>query len=226
MLKHLIHGDWADLLAGEMHESYFKLIEDEVLYDTLEHQICPDVDLIFEAFNQCQYCDTKVVIIGQDPYITPGISDGLAFSVKPKVRIPPSLLNIFKALKNDLGCNIPNNGSLLPWAKQGVLLLNTSLTTRSDSGVSRATGLWRPFITKVLELLNEKDQPLIFMLWGIKAKHISRPIDRDKHHVLISKHPSPIIPNNDFVTRSNFAEAAMIMYETMPYYIDWQIPNI
>ncbi len=226
MLEHLIHGDWHDLLADEMQCKYFKSIEDSLLREAVCNEICPSIDDLFQAFNLCQYKDTRVVIVGQDPYITPGISDGLAFSANPNVRVPASLLNVFKALKNDMGCYIPNNGCLKPWASQGVLLLNSVLSVRASCSRSHYSFGWEMFTDAVISILNKHERSLVFMLWGSLAKRKSKLIDHNSHLVLTANHPSPIIACNTFTTCNHFSTANMFLYETSPVTIDWQIPNI
>lgn len=226
MLEHLIHGDWKDILNDEMSKPYFKKIEDSLLKEVVSYEISPSMDDLFKAFNLCPYEKTRVVIIGQDPYINPGQSDGLAFSVYPRQRIPPTLLNIFKALKNDLGCYIPNNGSLVPWAEQGVLLLNSSLTTRMRESASHRHIGWSMFTDEVVSILNQHHKSLVFMLWGKSAKLKGRVIDKSTHLVLTSNHPSPIIACNTFTSCTHFSTANMYLYETSPTTIDWQIPNL
>lgn len=225
MLEHLLHGDWRDLLAEEMSKDYFHALERDLAREVSSREISPDMKDIFRAFNLCQYKDTRIVIVGQDPYINSGQSDGLAFSVKPGIHITPTLLNIFKALQKDLGCYIPNNGSLEPWARQGVLLMNSILTTRIGQSRSHQFLGWETFTNEVIKLLNEKDH-VVFMLWGKVARLKLRYIDRNMHLVLVDNHPSPIIACNTFVDTKCFSTASMYLYETTPDGIDWQIPNI
>lgn len=226
MLEHLIQSDWRNLLAPTMATKDFQSLERHLVAEVASHEICPSMDDLFHAFNACPYKKTRVVILGQDPYITPGQSDGLAFSVRKGVRIPPTLLNIFKALKKDLGCYIPDNGCLEPWAEQGVLLLNSILTVRAHKSRSHAGIGWEQFTEEVIKLLNKHDRSLVFILWGNQAKRALKFIDRQTHLILTGNHPSPIIACNTFVDCKHFSKANEYLYETSPTTIDWQIPNI
>lgn len=223
----IIGNDWDDLLRDEMNQEYFK---DLMTFLDIEYRrmyIYPPEENIFDALKYTSYKDTKVVIVGQDPYINPGEAHGLAFSVQPGAKIPPSLYNIFKELRDDVGCYIPNNGCLIPWAKQGVLLLNTALTVRAGSSGSHSNPSigWPRFTDKILSLLNQKDQSLIFMLWGKHAKSKAPLIDPESHMILQAVHPSPLAGGGFFGCK-HFSKANMYLYETTNYSIDWQIPNI
>ncbi|HOJ10575.1 MAG TPA: uracil-DNA glycosylase, partial [Clostridiales bacterium] len=188
--------------------------------------IYPDKDNIFEALKLTTYKDVKVAIIGQDPYHGENQAHGLAFSVQKGVDIPPSLLNIFKELVNDLNCYIPNNGCLVPWARQGVLLLNTSLTVVADAANSHRNKGWEVFTDSIIQLLNKKDTPIVFLLWGNNARDKAKYITNQKHLILTSAHPSPLSANRGFFGCKHFSKANNFLRETGQTEIDWQIPNI
>lgn len=226
MLENLIQGTWHDLLLPEMKSNYFQELEKALLEDAVSYDICPRIDNIFRALNLCLYEETKVVIIGQDPYMNLEQADGLAFSVRENIRIPPTLLNIFKCLNKDLGCSIPNNGNLDYWAKQGVLLLNSVLTTRDGYSKAHHRIGWQQFTDQIVYILNESNKNLVFMLWGREAKKKKIFIDPNKHLILSGPHPSPIIANNKFTDYNFFSQANKYLYEISPTTIDWQIPNI
>lgn len=221
----LIGNDWDELLQDEYKKEYFKNLLSEVDKEYREYEIYPPRENIFDALKYTSYADTKVVIVGQDPYINPGQAHGLSFSVNPGANIPPSLINIFKELKDDVGCYIPNNGCLIPWAKQGVLLLNSILTVRRGISKSHKNIGWEKFTDAIMEILNKKDSSLIFMLWGNDAKRKGSIIDENSHMVLKSVHPSPLA-GNAFLGCRHFSKANEYLYETTMTAIDWQIPDI
>lgn len=181
---------------------------------------------IYEALKLTSYENTKVVILGQDPYHGPNQAHGLAFSVQKGVATPPSLLNIYKELNNDLGCYIPNNGCLIPWAKQGVLLLNTVLTVVANQANSHRNRGWETFTDRVIQLLNVKSTPIVFLLWGRNAKSKSSYITNSKHLVLTSVHPSPLSASRGFFGCKHFSQANKFLTDSGQQPIDWQIPNI
>lgn len=227
MLEKFIYGTWKDLLKEEMNKQYFRDMEEEIIQSILRHDVMsPNIQDVFRALNLCQYEDVRVVIIGQDPYLSPSIADGLAFSCKRDHFIPPSLHNIYKAINHDLGCNIPNHGSLIYWAEQGVLLLNSMLTAYADKENNYTKVSWQIFTDTILDILNKHDRSLVFMLWGKFAQQKARIIDKDKHLILKHNHPSPIIAGNTFVTCDHFSKCNQFLYETTPSVIDWQIPNM
>jgi uracil-DNA glycosylase len=181
---------------------------------------------IFNALHYTSFADVKIVLLGQDPYHGPGQAHGLSFSVNPGVRIPPSLKNIFKELHEDLGCNIPNNGYLLPWAKQGVLLLNTVLTVRQGEAYSHRNKGWETFTDKVIKLINAREQPVIFILWGRPAQSKLKLIDESRHFIIQSVHPSPLSASKGFFGSRPFSTANEYIKETGRSPINWEIPNI
>lgn len=220
-----IGNDWDDLLKDEFQQKYFRKMEEYLDQEYMRGDIYPPMNDIFNAFRYSSYEDTKVVIVGQDPYINPDQAHGLSFSVLPGARIPPSLQNIFCELKDDLGCYLPNNGCLIPWAKQGVLLLNSVLTVQRGQSNSHRNMGWEIFTDKVMEILNKKDKSVVFLLWGAKAKQKAFSIDPNSHLILTAPHPSPLAGGGFFGCK-HFSKTNQFLYEVYPDTIDWQIPNI
>ena len=189
------------------------------------HTVYPDMYEIFTALKLTSYADTKVVIIGQDPYHGPNQAHGLAFSVKPGVAIPPSRLNIFKELQSDLNCEIPDNGYLVPWAKQGVLLLNAVLTVRANQPKSHRNQGWEQFTDRVIELLNQ-NTPIVFLLWGNDAKQKAKAITNPKHLILTAPHPSPFSAYYGFFGCRHFSKTNSFLQAGGLEPVDWQIPSV
>jgi uracil-DNA glycosylase len=181
---------------------------------------------LFNALHFTSYENVKVVILGQDPYHGPNQAHGLSFSVNPGVKSPPSLVNIYKELKTDLGCYIPNNGYLKKWADQGVLLLNTVLSVRGGEANSHKNKGWEEFTTRIIELLNEKETPIVFILWGNNAISKTRLITNPKHHIITSVHPSPLSASRGFFGSKPFSKTNNFLISTKQTPIDWQIENI
>jgi len=225
-LKKIFNNDWEELLRPEMEKDYYQNLRQFLIQEYKTKTIYPDMYDIFNALHYTSYRDTKVVILGQDPYHGPNQAHGLAFSVKPGVGIPPSLLNIFKELKADLGCYIPNNGYLKKWADQGVLLLNTALTVVAGKANSHRNIGWERFTDHIIHLLNEKDDPLIFILWGNNAKSKEKFITNSRHYIIKSVHPSPLSANRGFFGSRPFSRANRILISLGKEPIDWQIENI
>ncbi|ADQ16335.1 uracil-DNA glycosylase [Leadbetterella byssophila] len=191
-----IHESWKEVLAEEFEKPYFERLKEYVRqeYGT---QVCyPPGRLIFEAFNQTPFEEVKVVILGQDPYHGPGQAHGLSFSVPPGVAFPPSLRNIFKELKDDVGKEVPMSGDLTEWARQGVLLLNATLSVRAGQAGSHQNQGWETFTDAVIHLLNQRKENLVFLLWGAYAQNKGKFIDPNRHLVLKAKHPSPLSANS------------------------------
>ena len=224
-MNKFIGNDWDDLLKEEFQKNYFITMEEYIRQEYKRMDIFPAEDDIFNALRLCSYADTKVVIVGQDPYINPGQAHGLSFSVLPGARIPPSLMNIFCELRDELGCYIPNNGCLIPWAKQGVLLLNSVLTVRRGYSNSHKDIGWEIFTDTIMKLLNQKDKSIVFLLWGAKAKSKAYMIDPSSHLILTAPHPSPLA-GGGFFGCNHFIKTNKFLYEIYPNTIDWQIPNI
>lgn len=180
---------------------------------------------ILNAFFLTPYSEVKVVLLGQDPYHQKGQAHGLAFSVNYGIKTPPSLVNMYKELHDDLGLYIPNNGFLEKWAKQGVLLLNTTLTVRDSQANSHSGIGWQTFTDNVIKSLNEREKPIIFILWGNNAKSKEKFIDTNKHYILKGVHPSPLSANKGFFGCKHFSEANRILKNLGEKEIDWQIEN-
>lgn len=222
----ILKNDWAPLLEGEFQKPYYLELRKFLIEEYRNHIVYPDMYDIYAALHLTGYADTKVVILGQDPYHGPGQAHGLSFSVKPGVPAPPSLQNIFKELKDDLGCYIPNNGYLRHWAEQGVLLLNTVLTVRANQPNSHRGMGWEQFTDKVISLLNEREQPVVFILWGSHAQQKLQKIDTSRHFVIRSPHPSPLSAHRGFFGSRPFSRTNQFLRQIGCDEIDWQIPNI
>jgi len=223
-MKLTIESSWKNLLSGEFQEDYFhslvKFLSNE--YRDNPGKIFPEENEIFAAFNACNYENIKVVIIGQDPYPTKGFANGLCFSVNESVYpLPKSLQNIFKALHLDLKKNIRDNGNLMPWAKQGVFLLNTVLTVKQGLPESHAGKGWEQFTDAVIRTLNHREVPIVFMLWGSKASSKAELIDAQKHNVLIAPHPSPLSAYRGFFDCRHFSLANQFLQSIQIEGIDW-----
>lgn len=218
-----IGNDWDELLKGEFEKDYYKKLHSFLIDEYKTHTIHPDMTDIFNALKWTSYTDTKVVILGQDPYHEPGQAHGLSFSVKKGIKIPPSLVNIYKELQAELGCSIPDHGCLEKWAKQGVLLLNASLTVRDGLANSHRNKGWEQFTNRIVELLNERETPVIFMLWGNNAKEKMKLITNPQHVILTSAHPSPLSASRGFFGCGHFKMANKILTREGRGAIDWQI---
>lgn len=219
-------NDWDELLKGEFEKKYYINLRKFLIDEYKSSTVFPDMYNIFSALKYTSYKDTKILILGQDPYHGDGQAHGLAFSVKPNVKIPPSLLNIYKELKQDIGCFIPNNGYLVPWAEQGVLLLNTALTVRAHEANSHRNKGWETFTDKIISILNDREDPVIFVLWGNNAKKKMELIDKNRHYILYAPHPSPLSASRGFFGCKHFSKINEILLDLDKKTIDWQIPNI
>lgn len=217
---------WMNLLKDEFEKDYYKRLRRFLIQEYANHTIYPDKYDIFNALNYTDYKDVKVVILGQDPYHGPNQAHGLSFSVKPGVPAPPSLINIYKELQNDLGCYIPNNGYLKKWADQGVLLLNTSLTVRAHQANSHRNIGWEKFTDRVIEPLNEREKPMVFILWGNNAISKEKLITNKAHYIIKSVHPSPLSASRGFFGSRPFSKANNFLISIGESPIDWQIENI
>ncbi|MBQ7667901.1 MAG: uracil-DNA glycosylase [Clostridia bacterium] len=216
-------NSWDDILKDEFKKDYYQKIRQFLIYEYGHYKIYPDMNDIFNSLKLADYNNIKVVIIGQDPYHEEGQAHGLSFSVKPGVDIPPSLLNIYKELHDELGCYIPNNGFLEKWAKQGVLLLNNVLTVRKGLANSHKDKGWEEFTDNIIKILNEREKTVIFMLWGSSAKTKEALITNPQHYILKSVHPSPLSASRGFFGCNHFKRANEILGKDA---IDWQIENI
>ncbi|MQN00543.1 MAG: uracil-DNA glycosylase [Lachnospiraceae bacterium] len=220
-----LDGDWAQALKPEFGKPYYRKLYDTVRREYATQTIYPPAEEIFTAMHLTPLHEVKVVIIGQDPYHEAGQAQGLAFSVKPDVEIPPSLQNIYKELHDDLGCFIPDNGNLVPWAKQGVLLLNNVLTVRAHQANSHKTIGWEQFTDAVFRAVEAEDRPLVYMLWGSNARSKSAYVKNPKHLVLEAPHPSPLSAYRGFFGCRHFSKCNEFLKENGIEPIDWQIPN-
>lgn len=220
-----ITKNWYELLKDEFEKDYFKSLQKFLKGEYATKTIYPQEKNVFNALNQTKYEDVKVVIIGQDPYINEGQAHGLCFSVE-KVDAPPSLQNIFKELKTELNCYIPNNGNLTKWAKQGVLLLNSVLTVEKGKSFSHKGMGWETFTKEVINKISKKQTPVVFLLWGNGAKSIVKDIDLSSHHVLTCAHPSPLSAYNGFFGCGHFKKCNELLKQSGQKEIDWQIENV
>lgn len=216
---------WKEWLEEEWKKPYFKELSAFLHNEYKTKDIYPPKEKVFTAFNACTYDDIKVVILGQDPYHQRGQAHGLCFSVSPGVQIPPSLLNIYKEINSDVGCDIPNNGYLLPWAKQGVFLLNTVMSVEDSKPKSHANKGWEVFTDNVIKKINEKDDPVVFLLWGRDARNKANMIS-EKHLVLEAAHPSPLSAYNGFFGCKHFSKTNEFLKNNGRGEINWQIPNL
>ena len=216
-----IEETWKEALMPEFSKDYFIRLTDFVRKEYHETTVYPPGKLIFNAFNLCPFDKVKVVIIGQDPYHGPGQAHGLCFSVNDGVQPPPSLVNIFKEINNDLGKPIPQSGNLTRWAEQGVLLLNATLTVRAHQAGSHQRQGWEESTDAVIRKLAEEKSNLVFILWGSYAQKKGAFIDRNKHLVLTSVHPSPLSAHNGFFGNHHFSLANDYLVKNGKTAIDW-----
>lgn len=221
----ILENDWAFLLEEEFSKSYFQHLRSVLVKEYESQVVYPDQDDIYNALKISSFKDTKVVIIGQDPYHGPGQAHGLSFSVKPGVGIPPSLKNIYKELQSDLGCTIPNHGDLVDWSEQGVLLLNAVLTVRAGEPNSHKALGWELFTDRVIERLNSRETPVVFILWGRFAQQKQKLITSAHHLIIKSPHPSPLSANKGFFGSKPFSQTNAFLREIGSEEIDWQIRN-
>lgn len=221
-----LNNDWDGLLKDEFQQDYYLQLRQFLIKEYKTKTIYPNRYNIYEALKLTAYKDVKVVILGQDPYHGENQAHGLAFSVQQGVGIPPSLINIYKELVSDLNCFMPNNGYLVPWAKQGVLLLNTSLTVAANLANSHRNRGWESLTDKIIELLNNKVRPTVFLLWGNNARNKAKYITNKNHLILQSAHPSPLSASKGFFGCKHFSKANNFLKTKGLTEIDWQIPNL
>ena len=215
-----------DIIEEESKKDYYKKLHEFVDKAYEESTVFPDKKNIFAALKYTPYENVKVVILGQDPYHGLGEAHGMAFSVCPGIKIPPSLQNIYKELNQELGCYIPNNGYLMKWSKQGVLLLNSVLTVKKDTPASHRGIGWETFTDRIIEEVNKKEEPVVFMLWGSVARSKKYLITNHKHLILEAPHPSPFSARNGFFGCNHFIKANEFLEQNSIEPIDWQIENI
>ena len=222
----ILKNDWNSLLKDEFKKDYYLKLRQFLATEYGTRTIYPDMYDIFNALHYTAYSHVKVVILGQDPYHGPNQAHGLSFSVKPGVSAPPSLLNIYKELNSDLGCYIPNNGYLKKWAEQGVMLLNTVLTVRAGQANSHKNIGWEHFTDRVISLLNQREDPVVFILWGRNAQSKQNIINAPQHYIIKSVHPSPLSAHRGFFGSKPFSKTNNFLESIDQEAIDWQIENI
>ena len=219
----MIGNDWDEILENEFKKEYFYNLLKFVQGEYARKTVYPPKKEVFKAFRYTPYKNLKVVILGQDPYHGEGEAEGLSFSVKDGIRKPPSLVNIFKELHDDLGYDIPTSGSLVPWAKQGVLLLNTVLTVIKDQAASHKDIGWETFTDEVIKIINQKSDPVVFILWGGFARSKKKLITNPKHFIVESAHPSPLSAYNGFFGSKPFSKTNEFLIKNNIEPINWQI---
>jgi uracil-DNA glycosylase len=217
---------WRGRLAGELEKDSFQALRRFVDAERREHTIYPPERDVFSAFELTPVDDVAVLILGQDPYHGPGQAHGLAFSVRPGVPAPASLKNVFKELRDDLGCRVPNNGYLAPWARQGVLLLNAVLTVRAGRPNSHRGKGWEGFTDEAIRQVSASDRRVVFVLWGAYAQKKRPLIDESRHAVVVSAHPSPLSARNGFFGSRPFSRINAALREAGRSEIDWAIPDL
>ena len=225
-MNKIFDNDWQDLLQEEFEKSYYQNLRKYLIKEYSTKIIYPDKYDIFNALKFTSYSDVKVVILGQDPYHGPNQAHGLSFSVKKGVKIPPSLVNIYKELQDDIGCYIPNNGYLESWTKQGVLLLNTVLTVRAHEANSHRNIGWEIFTDKIISLLNDRTDPIVFILWGNPSIAKTKLITNRQHFIITSPHPSPLSAYRGFLGSKPFSKTNEFLKSINKEPINWQIENI
>lgn len=225
-MTEILKNDWAELLNDEFEKDYYQDLRKFLLSEYRSKTIYPDMYDIYNALHFTAYQDVKAVILGQDPYHGPKQAHGLSFSVQPGVKIPPSLQNMYKELHDDLGCYIPNNGYLKSWADQGVLLLNATLTVVAGKANSHSKIGWQRFTDRVIQLLNDREESVVFILWGNNARSKKKYITNSQHFIIESAHPSPLSAANGFFGSKPFSKTNEILKSLGKTEINWQIENI
>ncbi len=220
-----ISNDWLAPLRPEFSKPYYAKLYKTVQAEYAQYQVFPPAKDLFAAFELTPLANVKVVILGQDPYHGEGQAHGLCFSVKPGVAVPPSLVNIYQELHDDLGCRIPNNGCLTKWAEQGVLLLNTVLTVRAHQAFSHRGIGWEQFTDAAIRILNEQDRPIVFILWGRPAQAKKAMLNNPRHLILEAPHPSPLSAYKGFFGSRPFSRTNDFLKANGAEPIDWQIED-
>lgn len=221
----MITNDWVEKIQGEYKKTYYKKLYETVLQEYRTKEIFPASQDIFKAYDLCPYHKLKVVILGQDPYHNTGQAQGLSFSVKKGMALPPSLQNIFKELSDDLACPIPRNGDLSPWAEQGVLLLNTVLTVRAHQAFSHRGIGWEEFTDATIEAIEEKEEPVVYILWGSPAQSKRKMIRQKKRLILTAPHPSPLSAYRGFFGSRPFSKCNAYLEKEGLSPIDWRLTD-
>lgn len=219
----IFQNDWDHVLKDELHKEYYRNLREWLKREYGTNTTYPPMHDIFNAFHYTAYEDVKVVLLGQDPYHGPNQAEGLSFSVKKGMKIPPSLRNMYKELHEDLGCTVPAHGSLVKWAEQGVLLLNTVLTVQDGKAHSHRGKGWEQFTDQVISILNERDKPMVFMLWGKPAQAKQSLIDSSRHYIVTAPHPSPLSAHRGFFGSKPYSKANGFLREQGMAEIDWCI---
>ncbi len=215
--------DWNPILRTEFDKPYWQELQRFVAVERTNRTIYPPHDEVFAALHLTAYADTRVMILGQDPYHGPGQAHGLCFSVRPDVRVPPSLVNIHRELHSDLGLPIPDHGNLEAWARQGVLLLNATLTVRAGQAGSHQGKGWETFTDEVISAVNDKDDHVVFILWGGYARRKKALVDASRHTIIESPHPSPLSAHNGFFGSRPFSRANAALEAHGQRSIDWRL---
>ncbi|MBP1743958.1 MAG: Uracil-DNA glycosylase [Firmicutes bacterium] len=221
-----LNNSWQNLLSEEFSKEYYQNLRRFLINEYKTKNIHPEAHDIFNALQYTDYNNVKIVILGQDPYHGPDQAHGLSFSVKKGVKTPPSLVNIFKELHDDLGCYIPNNGYLKKWADQGVLLLNTVLTVREGHANSHKGMGWEQFTDRIISILDDRKDPVVFILWGKNAQSKLSILTNPEHMIIQSAHPSPLSARNGFFKSKPFSRANNFLASIGKEPVDWQIENI
>lgn len=215
--------NFKQIIEYEKQKPYYQQLKNKIDWEYQNYTVYPPRKDIFRSLNLTSYNQVKVVIVGQDPYHEPGQANGLCFSVHKDIPIPPSLVNIYQELHDDLGCSIPTHGDLTSWAKQGVLLLNNVLTVRAHQANSHRGYGWEQLTLNIIRYLNYREKPIVFILWGKNAQEKEKYIDRSKHLVIKSSHPSPFSANYGFFGSKPFSKANQFLIKNGMTPIDWQI---
>lgn len=221
-----IPSGWRRVLAGEVTQPYYQTLQGFVEDERRKHTIYPPEKEVFSALELTPYGDVNVLLLGQDPYHGPGQAHGLCFSVRPGVPPPPSLVNIFKELRNDIGFRIPNNGYLVRWAEQGILMLNAVLTVRAGQPNSHKNKGWEKFTDAIIRAVGEKDDTVVFLLWGGYAQKKVKLLDNRRHVILRSAHPSPLSARSGFFGSKPFSKTNAALRKAGKPEIDWQLPDL
>ena len=221
-----IGNDWDIILADQWDRVYYQNLRKKLITEYRNYTVYPDMYDIFNALKSVAYEDVKVVILGQDPYHGPGQAHGYAFSVQKGIKTPPSLQNIYKEMHDDIGTYIPNNGYLIKWANQGVLLLNTSLTVRAHQANSHQKIGWEILTDNIIKKLNEREKPVVFILWGRNAQSKERFITNPNHYIIKSTHHSPLSAHRGFFGSRPFSKTNDFLKASGQETIDWQIENL
>jgi hypothetical protein len=221
----MITNDWAEKMEGEYKKPYYKRLYETVVREYRTKEIFPASKDIFKAYDLCPYHKLKVVILGQDPYHNTGQAQGLSFSVKKGMALPPSLQNIFKELHEDMHCPIPGNGDLSPWAEQGVLLLNTVLTVRAHEAFSHRGIGWEEFTDATIKAIEEKEEPVVYILWGSPAQSKRKMIRQKRRLILTAPHPSPLSAYRGFFGSKPFSKCNAYLEKEGLTPIDWSLPD-